>query len=121
MIDNWQESWDRMEEAERKDIGEYRQLEGESLVEAAREHENWPEDKFVRTPSNAAAQYELDEQLMREAMEALEPLAQCTEDSPPTSPEHRTLYDGAFVGIVLGDARRARATITKLEERLLNE
>ncbi len=62
-----------------------------------------------------------DEQLLREAIVALEPLAQCAEDSPPTSPDHRTLYDGAFVGIVLGDARRARSTITKLEERLLRE
>ncbi len=62
-----------------------------------------------------------DVELMREALEALEPLAQCTEDSPLTSPDHRTLYDGAFVGIVLGDARRARAAITKLEERLLKE
>ncbi len=42
---------------------------------------------------------------------ALEPLAQCAEDSPPTSPDSHTLYDGAFVGIVLGDARRARAAI----------
>jgi hypothetical protein len=62
-----------------------------------------------------------DEQLLREVMKALEPLAQCAEDSPPTSPDHRTLYDGAFVGIVLGDARRARAAIAKLEQRLLNE
>jgi hypothetical protein len=44
-------------------------------------------------------------------LEALEPLAQCAEDSPSQSPDHRTLYDGAFVGIVLGDARRARAAI----------
>jgi hypothetical protein len=62
-----------------------------------------------------------DVELMREALMALEPLAQCAEDSPCTSPDHRTLYDGAFVGIVLGDARRARAIITKLEERLLKE
>ena len=70
---------------------------------------------------NRSAREALDTGLMREAMEALEPLAQCAEDSPSTSPDHRTLYDGAFVGIVLGDARRARATITKLEQRLLRE
>ena len=62
-----------------------------------------------------------DIELLREAMEALKPLAQCAEDSPSTSPDHRVLYDGAFVGIELGDARRARAAITKLEERLLKE
>ncbi len=62
-----------------------------------------------------------DEELLREAQSALEPLAQCAEDSPSTSPDHHTLYDGCFVGIVLGDARRARDTIAKLNERLLNE
>lgn len=87
---------------------EHHQLEAESLVEAARER-----DAMSARP--------LDAELMREALEALKPLAQCAEDSPSTSPDHRTLYDGAFVGIVLGDARRARATITKLEQRLLEE
>ena len=62
-----------------------------------------------------------DTELMREALEALQPLAQCTEDSPSKSPDHRILYDGAFVGIVLGDARRARAASIKLEQRLLKE
>jgi len=60
-----------------------------------------------------AAKYEVDRLRATNAklIEALEPLARCAEDSPPTSPDSRTLYDGAFVGIRLGDARRARAAI----------
>ncbi len=78
-------------------------------------------EEQIRVMNQAKAVYDADVALFREAIEALEPLAQCAEDSPSTSPDHRTLYDGAFVGIVLGDARRARATITKLEARLLRE
>ncbi len=37
MSDNWQESWDRMEEAERRDIGEYRQQTLEEREDRRRE------------------------------------------------------------------------------------
>lgn len=60
-----------------------------------------------------------DEQLLREALKALDPLARLAEDTPPDSPDEHCLYDGCFVGIVVGDARRARKAATKLEERLL--
>ena len=68
---------------------EHRQLEGESLVEAARE----------RAVAWEACECESDEQLLREALEALEHM---------------------LVNSVYYQAQ-ARRTITKLEERLLRE
>ncbi len=43
--------------------------------------------------------------------EALKPLARLAEDCPSNSPDTHCLYDGAFEGLVLGDARRARAAL----------
>jgi hypothetical protein len=43
--------------------------------------------------------------------EALEPLARLAEDSPPGTPDDRSLYVGCFVGLDYGDARRARAAV----------
>ncbi len=96
MIDNWQESWDRMEEAERRnrDIGEHRQQEAESLVEVARERE-------------------ADEKLMREAMEALEPYVLLGEQ-----------LHGAVHGYEWPKSYgllKARKAVKNLEERLLRE
>lgn len=98
MSDNWQESWDRMEESERRyrDIGEHRQLEAESLVEAARE----------RTAMT-------DVELMREALEALRTIAQRAD-----SIEELGLRGGWFS---LNHLAAVRPAITKLEERLLKE
>ena len=44
-------------------------------------------------------------------LKALEPFAALAEDSPADAPDSHCLYDGAFVGISLGDARLARAAI----------
>jgi hypothetical protein len=100
---NWQESWDRMEEAERRnrDIGAHRQLEGESLVEAARERKAMT-----------------DEQLMRETLEAFRDM--------------RTSFKALLTQIIRErgadlqvenqkEVSRSQAVIAKLEERLLNE
>jgi hypothetical protein len=43
---------------------------------------------------------------------ALEPLARLAEDSPPGTPDGHCIYDGCFVGLDYGDARRARAALS---------
>ncbi len=61
-------------------------------------------DKLSRT---------LEFMVAREAKmrKALEPLARLAEDSPSSTPDDHCLYDGAFEGLSLGDARRARAVL----------
>lgn len=51
------------------------------------------------------------EAIIDNLVKALEPLAKLAEDSPSDSPDDRWLYDGCFVGLSLGDARRARNAI----------
>ena len=75
---------------------EHRQLEAESLVEAARERKT-------------------DTELMREALKSLQGAALDAHD-------YVCLPAGVYSpNCQTGACRRARATITKLEQRLLNE
>lgn len=47
---------------------------------------------------------------------ALGPLAKLAEDCSPDSPDDHCLYDGAFEGLSLGDARRACAALAAWEQ-----
>ena len=49
-------------------------------------------------------------------LEALEPLAAIAADWPPNTPDTACLYDEAFIGLSLGDARRARAVIEEAKK-----
>lgn len=51
--------------------------------------------------------------------EALEPLARLADDSPSSSPDSHCLHDGAFEGLSLGDARRARTALANTSSSAL--
>jgi hypothetical protein len=108
----------------RKEEGEHRQLEAESLVEAAREREDWrlwltrDEHEHVsieglkKLLAASREAEESDAQLLREALEALEYIKEVADGPLVVEPALPRLS---------AIATRAHIAVTKLEERLLCE
>ena len=89
------------------------QAENARLQARVEEAEAWEgeRDSYIKEFDKTCKERDGYKALAERRGEALEPLARCAEDCPPKSPDHTILYDGAFVSMVLGDARRARAAI----------